>query len=77
MAFRVALFWSKGTQTRVPVECAGQAAVATFDPNVAGGIHVEAATASVICNSPLPARRRRFAIMSPVRFTVSDYEYFH
>ena len=48
----------KGTQTRVPVECAGQAATGTFDPNVAGGIHVEAATASVMSNSPFPHAAR-------------------
>ena len=48
----------KGTHTRVPVECAGQATTGTFDPNVAGGIHVEAASASVMSHSPFPHAAR-------------------
>jgi hypothetical protein len=42
----------RGTNTRVPVECAGAVATGTFDPSTTGGIRVEAPSGRAISGTP-------------------------
>jgi len=57
----------KGTHTRVPVECAGQSTMRTFDPTVTGGIHIQPADAATMAATPFPnAARHEVQIINGV-----------
>jgi hypothetical protein len=44
----------QGTNTRVPVQCAGPVAMGTFDPGATGSIRVEEMTGPPVSGSPFP-----------------------